>query len=243
MNGKLIVFEGPDGSGKSGMAQRAKEWMEKYLLDKNPEWPAGPGRQPYVHLIKYPGNPKIELCRDIRQMIFNKPYSKQLDAVEQGLLFFIDYYASADYAAALVEQGDIVISDRWCYSQFAYDPVKTNPQVHSCNLFREFETKKIQPSLVIQMDADPETIMMRLAFRMGKDVSQEQKRALWGDKDATQVHTELRQSYRNLAKRYQHAHSLGGPVEWVVVTQAPDQSQDDVFADVEAILVDQFGRE
>ena len=73
---------------------------------------------------------------------------------------------------------------------------------------------------------------------VGKDVSQEQKKALWGDKPDIEVHTELRQSYRNQAKRYQYDFNRGGSVEWVVVTQEPYEAQDTVFMQIHSLLFD-----
>ena len=215
MKSKFIVFEGPDGSGKSSMARMAELLLTSLGYA--------------VQSVKEPGNLDAEFCQDIRQMIFNKPYSKQLDAIEQGLLFFVDHYTNARFVKLSLEQVNVVISDRWLYSQYAYDSVKKASQVDALNLYRLYETEQVQPDLVIQMDADPEVIMARLAARMGKDVSQEQKKALWGDKPDIQVHTELRQSYRNQAKRYQHAYSMGGPVEWVTINQHPDDSAEEVF--------------
>ena len=224
--GKFIVFEGADGVGKSTQASLARLLLTTL------------GH--VVLAVKEPGNPGVNFCRDIREMLFKKPYSDQLDAVEQGLLFFIDHYRNAKFVQYYLDKGEVVIADRWgVYSMPAYNAVTKELQLDAMNLHRQYETKLVQPDLVIHLDTDPETIMMRLHSRMGKDVSQEQKRALWGDKPEIEVHTELRQSYLNMSKRYQYAHELGHPLKWVTITQRPDQSPEDVFHKaVEPLLLD-----
>ncbi len=73
--GKLIVFEGPDGFGKTTQAKLAYKYLGERSIP--------------VLLSKEPGSPLSNFTKDLREIIFDKHYSSQLDEVEQGLIFFL----------------------------------------------------------------------------------------------------------------------------------------------------------
>lgn len=227
--GAFIVFEGADGSGKSEQSKRAYIAALDWVAEQWPTDPEDPELRngPAVHLVKEPGNPDVRFCREIREMIFKREYSDGLDAVQQGLLFFIDHYTNGKFVAELLARGDIVICDRWCYSQYAYDVAKKSSQVDALKLYRQYEPLQVQPDLVVLMDAEPELLVKRLEARgTTKDVSQEQKRALWGDKTPLDAHTLVRNAYLRMA-----TDDLLDPnrVRWEVITQSEEDTPATVF--------------
>ncbi len=150
--GKFIVFEGPDGFGKSTQARLAF----KYLTEQ---------REFDTALSKEPGSTLSTFTEDIREMLFHKTYSPTLDEVEQGLLFFIDHYRHAKQIEFNVSRGINVISDRWLYSQYAYDAIKPNPQIDAVALYEHYETLQIEPDLLLLFGLDKEEAYRRIKKR------------------------------------------------------------------------------
>ncbi len=180
--GKLIVFEGPDGFGKTTQAKLAHEYLT--------------GKEENCVLSKEPGSPLSKFTEDLRAMIFSFPYSSTLDEIEQGLLFFIDHYRHAKSIKNAIDQGINVISDRWLYSQYCYDAVKPIQQTHATGLYLEFERIQIQPDLVLLLGLDKEEAYRRIEEReksREKETKQSQKPWAQGD-----YLGELIKSYANL---------------------------------------------
>ncbi len=163
------------------------EVIGKYLmkeLEVSKEWTKEPGSASVM------GNPQI------RNMIFSDDFRG--DNVSQGLLFFIDHYRHAEWVKKRIENGVSVVSDRWLYSQYAYQAVKKERQIDGNLLYRKYEKIQIKPDLVFILDCSGETTKERLQGRTGKDVSQKDKS--WGDHERVDV--VMREQYRNLYNEY-----------------------------------------
>ena len=129
--GKLIVLEGPDGFGKTTQTGL----ITNYLVD-------GIRLSHYSNAIiqtKEPGSSHSEFCLSMRYEIFKDRHPHDtLDELEEGLLFFLDHYHHARLVENAVEQGAIVVSDRWCYSQYCYNRVREKGRPHSTKLYMQF---------------------------------------------------------------------------------------------------------
>ncbi len=147
-----------------------------------------------MQITKEPGSPLVNRNEDIREMIF----SWHFDDVSQGLLFFIDHYRHAVWVEKKIKEGVSVVSDRWLYSQYAYQAVKEERQIDGNLLYRKYEDLQIKPDLVFILDCSGEVTKERLQGRTGKDVSQKDK--AWGDHD--RVDTVMREQYRDLYNEY-----------------------------------------
>ena len=145
---------------------------------------------------KEPGSSQVLGNDLIRAMIFGK--GKSFDNVTQGLLFFIDHYRHAEWVKERIENGVSVVSDRWLYSQYAYQEVKKERQIDANLLYRKYEDLQIKPDLLFILDCSGETTSERLKGRTGKDVSQKDK--AWGDHERVDV--VMREQYRNLYNEY-----------------------------------------
>ncbi len=132
----------------------------------------------------------------IRDMIFG--YKDHFDNVKQGLLFFIDHYRHAEWVKERIENGVSVVSDRWLYSQYAYQAVKEERQIDANLLYRKYEKIQIKPDLVFILDCSGEVTKERLQGRTGKDVSQKDK--AWGDHERNDAI--MREEYRDLYNEY-----------------------------------------
>ena len=181
--GLFVVVEGRDGVGKTVMV----EVIMEYLMN---------GLELNVMGTKEPGSPYVLGNDLIRAMIFGKGPS--FDNVSQGLLFFIDHYRHAIWVKERIENGVSVVSDRWLYSQYAYQEVKEERQIDGNLLYRKYEDLQIKPDLVFILDCSGETTKERLQGRTGKDVSQKDK--AWGDHERNDAI--MREQYRNLYNEY-----------------------------------------
>lgn len=228
--GKLIVVEGMDGGGKTTQANLIEKWCGMVV----PEMP--------VVRFKEPGS---SFDGAFRSMLFEQDYSKDLNQVTAGLLFFMDHYNTALAAEEAVAAGKVVICDRWCYSQYAYDAVKSVSNVDSLELYRKYEEIQIKPDLVLLFETDPETATARLKARTDKKVKQSDKQ--WGERE--DLNKAMILEYRELLERYhlmsrsvqrRHATVAGepapqfdllptNPVKWVLIVQGPHIEAEDVF--------------
>ena len=179
--GLFVVVEGRDGVGKTVMANVIGEYLSKTL-------------EVSMQITKEPGSWEVPWNVTIREMIFDK----DIDNVSAGILFFIDHYRHAEWVRKKIEEGVSVISDRWLYSQFAYQEVKEERQIDGNLLYRKYEKIQIKPDLVFILDCSGETTKERLQGRTGKDVSQKDK--AWGDHERVDV--VMREQYRNLYNEY-----------------------------------------
>ena len=239
--GKLIVVEGMDGGGKTTQANLIEIWCNTVIPD-----------QPVVRL-KEPGS---SFDGAFRSMLFEQEYSKDLNQVTAGLLFFLDHYNTALAAEEAVAAGKTVLCDRWCYSQYAYDSVKHSSNVDSLALYRKYEEIQIKPDLVLLFETDPETATARLQARTDKKVQQSDKQ--WGDRE--DLNRAMILEYRELLEKYhptrsqqrRHAAMAGkpapqfdltppNPVKWALIVQGPHIEAADVFERmVEPRLVELF---
>ena len=187
--GALIVTEGMDGAGKTTQADLIEQWCHRTMPDRT------------VHRRKEPGS---SLNGDLRKMLFHSDYSKSLNQVTAGILFFLDHYNNALFCQEAVDAGDIVISDRWCYSQYAYDDVKEVSNTTSLRLYREFERTQIKPDLVMCFEVPSKVADARLLARI-KSTAQSDKQ--WGERG--DLSEKVRRAYRDLTNHYQPSADVG----------------------------------
>ena len=142
--GKLIVFEGPDGSGKTTALNQVK----KILEDKHIEY----------YATKMPS-------QRIRSLdVFNDYDNSQDDTVRKSVnLENLTIMVSGDRLLVqdieiipALRQGKVVLCDRYCYTSLA-----------RCNtkIIKIIANKFIEPNLVIYAKAPQKTLKMRVKSR------------------------------------------------------------------------------
>ena len=145
MEGRFIVLEGSDGSGKSTMAQKIGEYYHNKGYD--------------IEFTREPGGTLIG--EKIRDLILDRKHI-EMDYRTEALL-----YASA--RAQLVAQkvkpwlksGKVVISERYIYSSLVYQGLGRGLGINEVKKINDFATDGIKPDLVILLDVDPEKALMR----------------------------------------------------------------------------------
>ncbi|MDD8049139.1 MAG: dTMP kinase [Thomasclavelia sp.] len=136
MEGKFITLEGPDGSGKSTAAKSLCDYYIKQGYD--------------VVLTREPGG--IDIAEQIREVILNKANTK-MDGRTEALL-----YAAArrqhlvEKVKPALENGAIVICDRFVDSSLAYQGVARGLGIEEVYEMNKFAIGEFMPDKTIFFD-------------------------------------------------------------------------------------------
>lgn len=136
MRGKFIVFEGITGSGKKSQIKLLSEDLKR----------AGKS----VTTIAFP-NFETEIARLAKRI----PY----DPFTLSLLYAADRSQYQERIKGLLDREEVVISDRYCYSNFAYQSARGVPLEWLIGL----EKHIIKPDMVFLVDTSIDTSMTRVS--------------------------------------------------------------------------------
>jgi dTMP kinase len=189
MKGMFIVFEGMTGSGKKTHIKL----IEKKLKNLGKE----------VTIIGFP-NFETEIARLTKRV--------QLDPFTLSLIYAADRSQYQERIKALLEKGNIVISDRYSYSNFVYQSVKGVP----LDWLIEIEKNVIKPSIVILVDVPVEMSMKRVQQANIEDFTKHEiLERLQREKEFLE---KIRESYLFLAKKDKEA-------KWFIIDGTKDLSE------------------
>lgn len=149
-DGKFIVIEGPEGSGKTSVAN----FLVDYFKNKNQE----------AFITREPGG--TEVGERIRSILL----SNNLDINSRSELFlflasratFVD-----DVVKPALEDGKVVIADRFDFSTFAYQGNGRNLPIERVKEANDFAKGDIEPDLYILLLVDVKEGQRR-QFKQGK---------------------------------------------------------------------------
>ena len=177
MKGVFISFEGPDGSGKSTQVKM----LYSYLLEKG--YP--------VVLTREPGGTPIS--EDIRKIILD-PSNTEMDGMTEALLYAA---ARAQHVAQLikpsVEEGKIVLTDRFMDSSIAYQGYGRDLG-DKIRIINEYAVAGMHPDLTFFLDIDPEEGLKRAKHREELDRL---------EKESLDFHKRVYEGYLALSKIYE----------------------------------------
>jgi dTMP kinase len=145
MKGVFISFEGIEGTGKSTQAKMLAE----YLREK---------RYRVIQTME-PGGTKISL--KIRELLLSLD-SRDMDHVTELLLYNAARVQHIkEVIAPTLERGDIVITDRFTDSTFAYQGFARGIDLQLIDSLDMIATKKLRPDITILLDIDVKTGLAR----------------------------------------------------------------------------------
>ncbi len=194
--GYFITLEGPEGCGKSSQKQPLIEMLEQKGLT--------------VCFTREPGGTPIG--EQIRAVIISLQNTEMHPRTE-GLLF---QAARAQIVEQLIrprlQQGEVVISDRFFDSTFAYQGYGHGQKISDIKMLTEYATGGLVPDLTVLMDVDVEVGLNR----KGKSVE-------WNRLDAfaRDFHQKVRDGYLEMARQ--------DPNRWVIIDA--NQSVEEVSRD------------
>jgi dTMP kinase len=177
MKGKLIVFEGIDGAGLTTQSQM----LEKYLKEKKYE----------VVLTKEPTN---NLIGGIIRAALKKEWLTSNRTLQ--LLFSADraHHLEKEIIPAL-EDGKIVISDRYFISTIAYGMIELEK-----GWLKALNSKFLLPDIIFIIDVPVEVSIERIkASRFGFELFEEKKKL-----------EKIRNNFLELSKEYKNCFVING---------------------------------
>jgi dTMP kinase len=146
MSGKLIVFEGVEGCGKTTQMQLCSQWLESLNIS--------------VLLTREPGG--TELGKDLRALLLEKSLSKPVGEITELLLY------AADRAQHIEEElkpnlatGKFILCDRYTDSTIAYQGYGRGLDMSLINNLNQIATGGLKSDITIWLDVDVEVGLSR----------------------------------------------------------------------------------
>ena len=180
MSGKLIVFEGVEGAGKTTQIHQTATWLQSR---------SSQGRS--VTITREPGGTKLGL--KIRQILLDEPDNWVSNRAEL-LLYGAD---RAQHVESVIrpqlDRGNIVLCDRFTDSTIAYQGYGRGFDRSQIDLVNHLATGGLQSDLTFWLDLDVTVGLQRVVGR-GKPDRIEQANI--------DFHHRVRQGYQELANSY-----------------------------------------
>ena len=175
----FITFEGGEGSGKSSVM---KEVAKRLAAD---------GYE--IIETREPGGTPI--AEQIRNVILDKANTK-MDARTEALLYAASRRQHlVEKVWPALEEGKIVMSDRFLDSSLAYQGVARGLGVDNVLNVNLFATEGKYADLTLFFDIEPELGLARIAANKGREVNRL-------DLEALSFHHMVRNAFLDLSKRY-----------------------------------------
>jgi dTMP kinase len=206
--GKLISFEGSEGSGKSTQIARLAAHLQKI------------GRE--VVATREPGG--TEIGEQIRNIIVHNSRGDEM-CPETELLLFTAARAQVvrEVIAPALQRGAVVLSDRYLDSSTVYQGIARNLAPGPVSEINQFAVGNAMPDLTIVIDVPTEVSLARIRQR-ASDLPDRMER------ENISFYTKVREGYLLLAKQWP------GRVVVLDGTLTPDQLDQKVWAAVEPRL-------
>lgn len=206
--GKLISFEGSEGSGKSTQIARLAEHLQKI------------GRE--VQATREPGG--TEIGEQIRNIIVHNSKGDEM-CPETELLLFTAARAQLvrEVIAPALLRGAVVLSDRYLDSSTVYQGIARNLAPDPVNQINRFAVGNVMPDLTVVIDVPTEVSLARIRQR-ASDLPDRMER------ENIEFYRKVREGYLLLARQW--------PERVVVIdgTQPPDVIEKEVWAAVQQRL-------
>ncbi|MBI2515508.1 MAG: dTMP kinase [Opitutae bacterium] len=206
--GKLISFEGSEGSGKSTQIARLAERLQKL------------GRE--VVATREPGG--TEIGEQIRNIIVHNSKGDEM-CPETELLLFTAARAQVvrEVITPALTRGAIVLTDRFLDSSTVYQGIARNLAPDPVNQINRFAVGDVMPHLTVVIDVPTDVSLKRIRQR-ASDLPDRMER------ENITFYKKVRDGYLLLATQW--------PERVVVVdgTQTPDAIEQQIWAEVEKRL-------
>jgi len=146
LQGKFIVFDGPDGSGKSTQISRFVEWCRSQELT--------------VKEVREPGGTSIG--EQIREVLLATKNVEMTLPCEMLLYMASRAQLMEQEVIPALEKGEIVVADRFISATLVYQGYAGGLPVHWIEQVGEVALQEKWPDLTIIFDVDCETASKRL---------------------------------------------------------------------------------
>lgn len=213
--GRLVVFEGPEGAGKTTQLRLVCDWLAAH-------------QRPYTP-VREPGG--TALGNEIRHMVLEP--GREMNARAEALLFMA---SRAELIAEVVKpalaRGELVLADRFFLSTYAYQIVGRGLPFDEVRAANKLATAGLVPDLTILLTVPAVVRDARIVARGGADRIESA-----GDT----FHALVERAFNDCAQpSWQNAHPECGPIASIDAAGSENQVLDRVTAELTSRLPDLF---
>tara|TARA_Y100000589_G_scaffold299453_1_gene308887 strand:+ start:5314 stop:5943 length:630 start_codon:yes stop_codon:yes gene_type:complete len=163
MEGKFIVIEGIDGSGKTTQIQEICDWLPNSgLIDKN------------IKLVKTREPGGTFLGEKIRDLILSNDENNQPSYLTELLLYSAD---RAEHISKIIlpalREGNWVITDRFTGSTLAYQGYGRDININIIKELEKIVCQKLKPDITFLLEISPEESMARRKDKVADRIESE----------------------------------------------------------------------
>ncbi|MEA5504451.1 dTMP kinase [Halotia wernerae UHCC 0503] len=179
MGGKLIVFEGVEGCGKTSQMQLCSQWLESLGIS--------------VIATREPGGTKLGL--HLRRLLLEKPDDQPIAEVTELLLYAADRSQHIEQELKPnLAAGKYILCDRYTDSTIAYQGYGRGLDINLINQLNFIATGGLTSNLTIWLDVDVE---VGLARKKGGEAGLDRI-----EQETIAFHQRVQQGYAELAASY-----------------------------------------
>ena len=180
IGGKLIVFEGVEGCGKTTQIQRTLDWLQAVFPSER------------VVVTRQPGGTQLGI--GIRRLLLDYSEGKPIQDLTELLLYAAD---RAQHVEEILKpelhNGTIILCDRYTDSTIAYQGYGRGLNLSLIHQLNQLATGGLKSDLTIWLDVDVE---VSLARKRGRGVADRI------ELEAIAFHRQVQQGYTELAKEH-----------------------------------------
>jgi dTMP kinase len=213
--GRLVVFEGPEGAGKTTQLRLVCDWLAAH-------------QRPYTP-VREPGG--TALGNEIRHMVLEP--GREMNARAEALLFMA---SRAELIAEVVKpalaRGELVLADRFFLSTYAYQIVGRGLPFDDVRAANKLATAGLIPDLTILLIVPAAVRDARIVARGGADRIESAGDAF---------HALVERAFNDCAQpSWQNAHPECGPIASIDAAGSENQVLDRVTAELTSRLPELF---
>ena len=215
MRGRLVVFEGPEGAGKTTQLRLVCDWLAAH-------------QRPYTG-VREPGG--TALGNEMRRMLLEP--GREMTSRAEALLFMA---SRAELIAEVIKpalaRGELVLSDRFFLSTYAYQVVGRGLPFEEVRAANKLATAGLVPDLTILLTAPASIRDARVVARGAADRI---------ERAGHEFHLLVERAFNDCAQpSWQSAHPECGPIAAVDASGSEHAVLDRVMSVLTATLPDLF---
>jgi dTMP kinase len=213
MQGRLIVFEGVEGCGKTTQIQRSLTWLTQHPLLQRLQ---AQGHLSQIIVTREPGG--TEVGQIIRQLLLHPATAEPIHAHTELLLYAADRAQHVEtMLKPLLQSGALILCDRFTDSTIAYQGFGRGLDLQLIEQLNHIATQGLQSDLTLWLHLDVAVGLERTRNRGQRDRLEQTELSF---------HQRVQQGFVTLAQQYPER----------IVSIAADCSETEVSHQIQTVL-------